>query len=473
MKLYHIIDSIPSRALQEAEKFLRSPYFNQKEELVELFQLLRPWQHRFTKLDKKKAYEQLRPGQAFEAKWWNDRGSELSRLLEQFLQHHYLRKHPMEDLQLKRAALKAYGLDKYYLKYTEVAAKELAALSQKSEHYRFQLWECQHVLYTHSSDPKKRLIWEEKAQHQLDLYYWMQKLALQANIVAGTQARRLALSPTYLQALLQAVDTLEYPPPLLQIYRQTLEYIQAGCSLEEYQKGIQEIQAHSQAIDPLERAFLLMIWCNLGSRRFAAGEREFIEPVFQLYQYGVAEKLFIQHGYLSGNIYTNICIMAAHAGKEDWLETFTRDHSQQLSPHLRTETIALTEAFVAFHRQQFTKAERRLRDIHTHDLSFKIRVHSLSVRCLLEAHLKLPTYYQVLSHKVTAFKRMISSKKSLSEERIQAYLNFANYALAIAEFKRRPTPTQTDYDQLYEAIHGNQSINLKNWLLEKLSQVKP
>lgn len=473
MKLFQILDAIPRKELKSAEKFLQSPYFNQKELPILLFQQLRPWHRRFDRLDKLEVYQQLRPQQAFHAKWWNDHCSELSRLLESFMEMQYLRKTPDEQRLLKRAAMKKYGLEKHFLKISKSIVAEYESKEKLLPIQHFQLWECLHDLYKHSSAADERLAYEKEAQHQLDLYYWTQKLSLQANITSGTQRKELAMGPDYFQAIMQRVDQLKEAPHLLFSYRDLIQYFAEGCSLASYQLATAQFIKNPPYADADETAFLLMIWCNLGSRQFSMGRIDFIQPVFRLYQHGIQKGLFLQQGSLPGNIFINICIMAAQAKATTWLEDFIRGYSNKLEPYLREETLALARAFAAFHQKKFKEARETLDNISSTDLHFRIRLHSLSVRCLLEQHLLNDSFYLVLSHKVRAFKRMIRSKQKLQDHRKQGYLNFADLTLEIAKLASDSSIASKNPSSLYQQVQTTAPLVLKTWLLQKLEPFLP
>lgn len=220
-----------------------------------------------------------------------------------------------------------------------------------------------------------------------------------------------------------------------------------------------------------ETSFLFMIWCNLGSGQFSKGQTNFIQPVFKLYQYGIEKGLFLQQGYLPGTIYINSCVMAAKAKANTWLAQFRKDYRPLLKPYLKEETLALTQAFVAFHQEQFLEARAILDNISTNDLHFRIRLHSLSVRCLLELHLLNDSFYHVLSSRIRAFKRMINNKQKLHRQRRDAYRNFADLTMDLAKLGRNSSITTDEHNALQQKINTTSSLVLKDWLLQKLSQL--
>lgn len=473
MKLFTLIDAIPKRELQSAEKFLSSPYFTQKEIPLLLFQQLRPWYKHFEKLDRETIFQQLRPQESFDAKWWNDRCSELNKLLETFLQIQHVRKETHQNQQLKRAAFKAYDLDKEFIKTTHklILDHQQNGLTASIQH--FHLWDCFHDLYTHSPVQMDRLKFEQAAQHQLDLYYWTQKLALQANIASSTQGKELAINEPYWQAILHQVDQLKELPINLRSYRKLIRLFEEGCSLVSFQEATQAFIDSRSNLKTPETSFLFMIWCNLGSSQFSKGQTDFIHPVFKLYQFGIQEGLFLQQGTLPGRIFINVCIMAAQAKEYAWLKLFQKNYSRILEPYLKQETLALAQAFAAFHQQQFLQARTILDNISSTDLHFRIRLHSLSVRCLLELHLQNDSFYQVLRRKVRAFKRMISSKKKLHQGRKDAYLNFADLSLGLAKLTLPDAYSTQKHAQLRHKITTTKPLVLKNWLSQKLSVLPP
>ena len=244
-KLYKILISIQKSEYSWAKKFLRSPYFNHKLEPLRLFEALRAYHPKYELVDKTELYSLLRPGFSFDAKWLNDRFSELSRLLELFIQTEQL-KHDREIEHITR--IKTFSerkLQPLFVKESKRASQYFHSQIDQSPYARLRLWEIHHNVYHHPGTPNTSAKFEaeQKAHHYLDQYYCLSKLALAANVAGSAKTYSSQIEDAWLSAVTQYSEKFQHIP-LLTLYRQILLFFQAGCSLEEYLQVTQAFLAN-------------------------------------------------------------------------------------------------------------------------------------------------------------------------------------------------------------------------------------
>lgn len=474
-KLYQLLQSIENRELKWVEKFLLSPYFNVKPTPIALFRYLLDFHPRYDQVDRKKLYGALRPGYGFDAKWLNDRYSELNRLLETFLQTQQLRRDEALGHMSRTKAFRERGLSRHFLKETQQSVQYFESIQAQSPLARLRLWELYHDLYRYPdkltpADPREL---QQKANDYLDQHYCLHQFAIVANLAGGIKANPYRLDQSWLTALIHHAASLTASYPLLQQYYQLVLLFEKECSLSDFEVAKESFLRTTTALDLREKAFLLMKLCNLGTSRISAGQLEFLPAVVSLYRHGIETELFLQEGILADGLFLNTCIFAAQAKEIDWALAFIRSYESKLLPRFKKETLALGHAYLAFHQGDFITAERRLRDVSSTDITYRIRIHSLSVRCLLEATISDDSFREVLRSKLKAFHRMIKGHTQLHPQRAQAYLNFAAATQAIAKFATSTKRTPSSHHELSTTVDSYAPLILKAWLKEKLIQVKP
>ncbi|MEZ5039782.1 MAG: hypothetical protein R2828_07820 [Saprospiraceae bacterium] len=471
-KLYRLLNTIETRELKALEHFLLSPYFTNKTEPIALFRELRPFHPIYQKVDKVQLYKKLRPKKAFDVHWLNDRYSELSRLVETFLQSQQLTRDEGLSGSVRCQAFRERGLHQSFFKECRSTIAFYTERQAIHPNTPLSLWELHHSIYRHPATPAKPDPFEEelKAMAYLDQYYITHQLSFVVNCLGGATARTIPLSEEWLSAILEKASRYQGENPLLAIYLQLIRLFREGCTLDKYLLATQQFMALASLLEKEEKAFLLVKLANLGSSQFTQGQMDYLPQLLPLYQYGLEEGLFLTNGILSEDLFLNICVLGAYANEPDWTRTFIETNEPFLKPAYSQETLALGKAYVAFHMGDFIAAHKLLNEVQSSRLVFKLRLNSLSVRCLLEATLANDSFYSPFKAKVDNFNKFIRRNHLLSAQRKQPYLLFAAMALKIARLHKKPDRNKADYLLLEQKISEMASIIFKSWLLAKLKQ---
>ena len=225
-------------------------------------------------------------------------------------------------------------------------------------------------------------------------------------------------------------------------------------------------------MDSIEKAFLLIKLCNLGSNRVAHGQLDFLPRVMELYRSGVEEQLLVQKGTIDSDVFLNICILGAQAQTHEWVQGFIDTYQHFLLSESKAVVLAQSRSYLLFHQNEFLAARNLLNEVHSSKLVYTLRIQSMSVRCLLELVLSDTGYEPVLHSKLVSFKAVLSKGK-LQVQRKKAYLHFVAAVKEIADYKSKTPRNIQKYDALYKNVNAYDPLVLKAWLQQKLVQIQP
>lgn len=123
-KLFFLLSSLKKqpREILEFEKFVKSPYFNPKKEVISLLHYFKKYWNaseklQQTKLTKQAAFKSIFPKETSYTAWKiNECVSDLSLLLEEFITIQELKKNKAKKDILLTEGLKTRGIDKYFFR---------------------------------------------------------------------------------------------------------------------------------------------------------------------------------------------------------------------------------------------------------------------------------------------------------------------------------------------------------------------
>lgn len=474
IKLYSLLNSLSKHEINQLDFFLGSPYFTKSERLLTLYQYIKSSHPAYESIDKHQLLLQCFPTKVGDFKWLNDRYSELSKLVLRFLQVQQLSRKEALGERVLRDALKSRGLSSFFLQRTQ---RGIVKRQQHKAHDADSFLSLSHLyddLYENTEakakyDPFDQAI---KADDYLEVYFLLRKLSFMSNTRSRPLKTGQVIDEAWENNLLLAANRRKGIHPLLDMYTLLVELQREDYTLAQMEEFFQFYKEQASYLKRPDQAFIIHKLSNMAFRQIATGKTSFSRLLFDIYQYAVKEQLFHINGFMPFNIFLNICITGAYAQEADWVSSFIQEHEVFLKPAIRTETLAMSRAFLAFHQGNFDQVYRQLRDIHTTIPSLKIRMRSMIVRCLLETAIKDETYHAVFQKEAVAFKRFLGSYKALSKHRKEAYLHFAEVTQLIVNFSRQKNKAQSAYQETLLQIENISPLMLKGWLLDKLKTLE-
>ena len=116
-KLYQLLSSFSREELRSFRLFLKSSFFNQSPVLLRLFDVIKKYHPTYTssRLAKENIYKKLNPSVPFTEKLINDRISELSKLVIEFMTIQQLREDKALKNEVFRKSLASHQLSVMFL----------------------------------------------------------------------------------------------------------------------------------------------------------------------------------------------------------------------------------------------------------------------------------------------------------------------------------------------------------------------
>ncbi|MCB0587719.1 MAG: hypothetical protein KDD06_20675 [Phaeodactylibacter sp.] len=472
VKLYGLLARLESRELPWLGKFLASPYFNANEDLVQLWGFLREVHPGYEVLDKKEVFQALFPGQAYDAKLLNARYSELTRLVEQFfVQQEFRREEPLQ-YPLRRSA---YYRRRMYPQFSRECHRQAGLLEQQTGHIKSQaqLLAVYDALYygrQEAASPEKGNEEAERAMKYLDRHFILSKLKYLADLFARKTMYKEDHTIRLQEAVLSEAAERKDKDPVVGMYYYLARLFLDEFSEEAYRRLWGLVQQHGKKLPRDEQAFFVAKLTGLAHLRLSYGENTYYQLLVEAFKYADCYGLLILDGQISDISFLNTCAVGAAAREFEWVREFIEKYKAYLPAASATQATLLGKAAVLFNQEDYEGTHRILQQASHWHPYYRIRMHSLLVRCLLGLHLDTPNYYRTLHNAVEAFSRFIRRNKSLSAPKREGYLNFGKAVKRIAALRSHQWRSSRERAALQEWVSRLKPLALRPWLEEQLEK---
>lgn len=471
IKILKYLQKATTRELNSLELFLQSPYFNTREDLIKLYQALRPAYPSFSGIEPNKLWEAVYPDQAFHPKALNKKFHELSVLVLQFLAQQQIQQDELLQSAIRRKAFRDRDLYVPFRKESDLVLARYEKSATKSAEALLQTWLVRHDIYRHPGTPITPDPFEQEvaALKALEEHCLLHQLMVHSDALSRPLKADSSWNTVPLDDILENANRISGQSQLIDLYRMTIELFKSGCTLEKFQVVVEILKRASESLAAEDQALLVIKLTNLAFQQVAKGKSPFIDVLFNLYQYGANKDLFRNKNLMANeDIFINICIAGAFAKEKTWVQAFIKQHRPFLPPATRKSTVLLGRIFLLFHSGEYDEAYQLIEKVQRTRNTYNLRTRSLIVRCLLERHLKKPSLYDSLRHEVLAFQKYLQRNKLLHDSRKKAYHAFSKMVLKMADLRRTDWESNVHRQALCDKIESETNINLKSWLLAKI-----
>lgn len=441
-------------------KFLQSPYHNQREDVLALFEHIgRQLGGGREALSKELAFRAAYPGEVYDEQQLRYLMSFLLKAVEQFFITEQLQ---ADELLEQCLLLKAYR-ESAGPKSFQKALRRARRLQEKAERAE---------LFYHSSFAIEREEYLFRAGRKRDAPSQLPRLnaALDEAFLISRLKQSCLLSAhqavfreeeegsgllTLLMGFLERSDQLANP--LLAAYYYYLKAVEAPAEVAYYQ-ALKELILPA-SLPPEERRPLFLLAINYGIRQFNDGQETYLQELFELYRSGLAEGLLLPEGRLSRFAFKNITAIALRLREFAWTERFIEDYQQYLPPRHRENYVHYCLSKLRFEQGRFGQAMERLRQLEYEDLFLNIDAKIMLMKIYYELQ-----EYDVLDSFLKSFERFIRRHRELTYHR-ENYLNIISFTRKLLEVNPFDKEARA---ALRREVEAAPTLTERGWLLERV-----
>ena len=185
--------------------------------------------------------------------------------------------------------------------------------------------------------------------------------------------------------------------------------------------------------------------------------------LFSLYKIALANEIIFTNGHLNPHHYKNIITISLRLNKFDWVENFIEKYTHLLPESDKDNAYNYNLANVYFSKKEYFKVIEQLREVEYQNITYALGSKLLLLRTYFE--LKEDTALYSL---MDSFRIYLRRNREITAAVKQQYMNTLRFTKNIANIAPYDEKAKT---KIIDKINNCKSLVLKDWLLEKVSEI--
>jgi hypothetical protein len=460
--LLQLFSRLSSGQLRQLRLFLKSPYFNQREDVYALFEYLRKdVKRKKSKLGREEVFASLYPDKAYNDGRLNLAVHLLLAQIKHFLALQEFEEEPQMKALYQCRALRKIGAEKSYHKSFEQLKKEHQSQPYRNVGYHYLSYQLQLEEYVYVSSQRRagRMNLEELVK-ELTIFYLSDILRHSCSILTAQRISKEAYQLELLEEVLRYVERSSVKnTPAIALYHQAYQLLVDVEATDEDRFTAFEnlIEQHWQQFLPHEIRDIYLLAINYCIQRLNRGQRQFISKALGLYKLALERNILLENGQLSKFTYNNVLMLALASHELDWANHFLHQFREKLPEKERDSIFHYNLTVYYFRKPDYDKALELLnRQVVFDDIFYNLNSRSMLLQIYFEKGL-----FDVLFSHLDSFATFISRKKQLGYHR-ENYLNLIHFVKKLLNI---PESDKKAREQLRAAIVETKAVADKKWLL--------
>lgn len=476
-KLLDLLETFSKYDLNRFGKYLQSPFFNENEDLIKLFDLLDDYfrlpenvrEAAKAKLGKEKVWRQL-----YGKKKYNDAHlrrlcSELTKQAYGFITAWAYKSDALRESTDLLEALNDMKLEKHFNSTLRQINQLKDKLPRRDASFHYEQYRVENLAHLHLEQTGKQGInFEnlEQADYHLDCFYFTQKLrhycdALDHRNRLSEQAE-ISVFPDFLK-FLEAHDYLRVPS--VNAYYLVAQMLSWPEEENYFQQLKQLLREKVDCFTVAELNYLYIYLKNYCiSTKINNGRSEYFQELFEIFKTLLEQEIIIINGKLDPQDYKNIITVGLHIEEFEWVKQFIRNYTKHLPEENQENALTYNLAKVFFHEENYDKVIEQLREVE-----YKNLVYALGSKLML-----LRTYFELkefiaLDSLIDSFRIYLRRNKMISRDIKQQYLNVLRF---VKKMSNLDIYDKALVQKVKKQIVDCKNLAAKKWLLDKIAEME-
>lgn len=466
-RLLELLQALSPTELTAFGKYLRSPFFNHREDVQRLFQyFLEERGERWARIfEKETVFDAVFPAEVFDEKKYGYTVSFLYQAAQGFLVFGEMADIGEPAFQTRLAKiLRERGLDRQAETALKKAEAALAAQPERNIDYHEQA----HLLHLErfESEARRRRSAARSFQamaEEADIHFIAGKLRQGSTALMYKAVSEASYQLDMLDEVLALVERRNLQAlPAVGIYYYAYRALAEDEAQPWFEKLREAMSLHFHRFEKTEMRDIYTLAVNYCIRQINTRQGEhafYLQQVFDLYQEGLEKEVFTEDGLLSRFTYNNIANAGLGLKAFDWVENFLAKYKDALEPKHRESAYRFNLAALRFRRSEYGEAMTLLTQSEFDDV-----LHQLDARRML-----LRSYYEL--GEFSALDSLLDSfQVFLRRRRDVGYLrqNYLNLIRLTRKLLKIPPGDRAARERLRAEVAACKSLAEREWLMGKV-----
>ena len=460
-RIWQSLKSLPAPKKNSFGKFLKSPYFNKRADLCQLYESIQEAMQLDREVSKTEIWTATFEDKSYSAQNLRLLMSYLQKLFEQFIAVENLLQDNIKIKLANASWFRIAGNEKLYHFMLKDVKNRLEKFPLRNADFWNQSYQLELEKYKSVSrlKPDKDVDFQQVVDH-CDIAFLAIKLRDSCLLLAHDQIYKWGFDAGFLDKVFEYVKEKGLlDTPAINMYYHCylmLQYPEEEAYFQTFKKALLE---YGHLFEKEETKDLYLMAINRGIRKVNDGFRNYCYDIMDFYKEGLEKDYLLQNGILSRFTYHNVVSFALYVDEAEWAKDFIATKSVHLERRFRERMVSFNQAKIAYHLKDYDAAITLLQRANYHDQLLNLRARTL----LLKIYYELEEIDLLQSH-LDAFSSYLRRKSGLGYHRTH-YRNLIKYT------KRLLSLQTADKDAIVafrKNVEDEQLLTDKLWLLERV-----
>ena len=466
-QLKELFGSLNKNEVKEFCKFIRSPFFNNRSEVVRYFDALKKFYPEFDpiKLNEEKIFKQVYPGKKFNGALMRKLLSLTTSLLVDF----YAITASMEnDLEYNVKLFEKLYAKKLFtvIEKKKKAVDELFSSSERSFPYYDAKYKYTTFINGYFMNLSERSMLSSLQNEIDDFIEYFLSVSLLMYIRLGEWEKGFKKKydlKFYNEVMKYLSLNSSGEVTLSTLYYNMLMLLETED--EKYFFKLQECrEIFSDKLHFSDDYNIGVVSIQYCYKRIQKGDIEFRKHQFELTK-NILKKDLIPKGFLDLYFFTNAVRTAVTIKEFIWSENFIKEYKSRLNSDVKNEVSEYSYAMLEFGKEDFSKSLSHLSRINPEASYIKMDIKNLFLMNYYELG-----YTEELISLIDNYKHFLHREKDMSEQIKKANSAFVNLVAEL--LKVRLKGKKGSAEELKKEIENTPYFTAKEWLLKKINEIK-
>jgi hypothetical protein len=455
--LSEIFEKLSKKERQEIEKAINSPFFNEKNEVIRLWQCLEKGN---SLEDKSQLFVLLFPDEAFNLKKIYTTAAILEQIIERVIQ---LLENENETAKQKIKLIAWYrkkGLNKFFQKNIAETQEILEDSGLADDYFYRTSHLIEQELYENHFSARSSDLNLQPFMDTLDLGFIIEKLKKTCFLLSQQAIFKVSYDTGLLKPILEYLKEKPelFEKPAIAVYYHCYIFQTEPNETAHFETFKRLIISYFSVFNSSEIRNLYLLAINYCIKQHNAGNAKYASEGLELFKKGLKDGFLLENGVLSRFSYLNIVAWALLEKNYEWTENFINAYKNTLERSYRDSMFSFCMARLEFSRKNYPAAILLLQKAEYRDILLGLAAKVI----LLKIYFELDEFDALESH-LNSMKAYIIRKRVLGYHKIN-YQNIIKYTQKIIQ----TNGNLLKINVLREEISSEKILTEKEWLLEQL-----
>ena len=463
-KLISILSTFNKQEFSELLKFVRSPFFNEHEQVLKLYEYILKYKYDLSNknLNKELAFAKIVGGKYNDLKMRHLMAN-LLKLVERYLATKYVKNNEIAANMQLAVELGARAKSKQYSNAIKKGQQLLEKRKTRDGDFYYYKFRFEREYSKYIADQRIRTVATnvEQTLEYLDIFYLINKLRYCCELLNYKKVMAIEFEIFLMEEILSHLKEKNYTHiPAISIYYNILLSLQDDGNEQYFSNITSLLNNHWQEFTKREARDMYIFAENYCIRKINTGNSDYLRQLIGLYQSEINNGIVLEDGFLSPWFYKNAVIAGLRLGDFKWVFTFIKDNKNKMEADVRENAYLFNIARYHFYKKDFEKVIPNLLQVEYDDVFYGIDSRKLLLQTYYELN-EVEAMYSLMD----SFRTLLKRNKTISETHLNNNLNLIRFVGKLLAAKNQPPKLK----KLRAEIEKTPSVAEKRWLMEKVA----